>query len=60
MTPGGKPRRGAHNGLAWNGPSRASIIYSARKVITLIVKVANAGGAHMILVVFTLSSLLSA
>jgi hypothetical protein len=37
-----------------------STLYSARKAITLIVKVANAGGAHMILVVFTVSSLLSA
>jgi hypothetical protein len=34
--------------------------YSARKAITLIVKVANAGGAHMILVVFTVCLVLSA
>jgi hypothetical protein len=34
--------------------------HSARKAITLIVKVANAGGAYIILVVFTVSSLLSA
>jgi hypothetical protein len=27
MTPGGRPRGGAHNRLAWNDPSRASIIY---------------------------------
>jgi hypothetical protein len=39
---------------------RFSFLYSARKAITLIVKVANAGGAHIILVVFTVSSLLSA
>jgi hypothetical protein len=30
-------------------------LYSARKGITLIVEVANAGGAHMILVVLTVS-----
>jgi hypothetical protein len=29
--------------------------YSARKAITLIVEAANAGGAHMILVVLTVS-----
>jgi hypothetical protein len=34
--------------------------HSARKAITLIVKVANAGGALMILVVLTVSLLLSA
>jgi hypothetical protein len=34
--------------------------YSARKAITLIVKAANAGGAHMILVVLSVSLLLSA
>jgi hypothetical protein len=35
-------------------------IYSARKAITLIVKVAYAGGAHMILAVLTVSLVLSA
>jgi hypothetical protein len=30
-------------------------VYSARKAITLIVEVANAGSAHMILVVLTVS-----
>jgi hypothetical protein len=39
---------------------RLASSYSARKAITLIVKVANAGGAHMILVVFTVCLLLSA
>jgi hypothetical protein len=34
--------------------------HSARKAITLIVKAANAGGAHMILVVLSVSLLLSA
>jgi hypothetical protein len=34
--------------------------YSAQKAVTLIVKVANAGGAHMILVVSTVSLVLSA
>jgi hypothetical protein len=34
--------------------------YSARKAITLIVKAANAGGAHMIIVVSSVSLLLSA
>jgi hypothetical protein len=35
-------------------------INSARKAITLIVEVANAGGAHMILVVLTVSLVPSA
>jgi hypothetical protein len=35
-------------------------LYSARKAITLIVEVANAGGAHMILVVLTVSLVPSA
>jgi hypothetical protein len=34
--------------------------YSARQAITLVVKVANAGGAHMILVILTVSLVLSA
>jgi hypothetical protein len=32
MAPGGALRGGAHNPLAWNDPSRASIIYVARDV----------------------------
>jgi hypothetical protein len=35
-------------------------VYSVRKAITLIVEVAYAGGAHMILVVLTVSLVLSA
>jgi hypothetical protein len=35
-------------------------LYSVRKAITLIVEVANAGGAHMILVVLTVSLVPSA
>jgi hypothetical protein len=34
-------------------------VYSSRKAVTLIVEVANAGGAHIILVILTVSLVLS-
>jgi hypothetical protein len=46
--------------LAVVGISLLLSFYSARKTLTLVDKVANAGGAHMILVVFTVCLLLSA
>jgi hypothetical protein len=44
-----------------NGQTDRTLVpYSARKAITLIVEVAYAGGAHMILVVLTVSIVPSA